>query len=152
MADLVRITRPLLLAMYAAAISLAGCGEGNVTSARFVDSASGVQLEYTLKHAHAYLAEYHRTLRVVFGRNQIDLPLEMDTGGFLLMNIHRLPGGRLMLFDGLAHIVIAPQRETAERGNAPANASGAEYVGCFDRTQDGTLGFIPAGARAWRNR
>lgn len=99
-----------------------------------------------------FLAEYRRTLRVVFGHAQIDVPLEMDTGGYLLMNIHRLPDGRLMLFDGLAHIVIDPQRETAEQGNEPANASAAEYVGCFDRTQDDTLAFIPASVRARRIR
>lgn len=135
------------------ALWLVGCGaEGTVTSARFVDSPSGVQLEYTLKGAHAYLAEYHRTLRVVFGHSQIDVPLEMDTGGCLLMNIDRLPDGRLMLFDGLAHILVDPQRETAEQGNAPANAAAAEYVGCFDRTGDDTLGFIPASVRARRSR
>ena len=99
-----------------------------------------------------FLAEYHRTLRVVFGHTQIDVPLEMDTGGYLLMNIHRLPDGRLMLFDGLEHIVSDPQRETAEPVNAPANASAAEYVGCFDRTQDGTLAFIPANGHAPRRR
>lgn len=74
------------------ALLLVGCGaEGTVTSARFVDSPSGVQLEYTLTTAHMFLAEYHRTLRVVFGHTKTDVPLEMDTGGYLLMNIHRYP-------------------------------------------------------------
>lgn len=57
-----------------------------------------------------------------------------------------------MLFDGLEHIVIDPQRETAQQVNAPENASAAEYVGCFDRSQDDTFGFIPASVRARRSR
>jgi hypothetical protein len=137
---------PLLVTL-ATALLLAACTQGTVTSARFVDSPSGVQLEYTLKAAHAYLAEYHRTLHVVFAHNQIDFPLEMDTGGYLLMNIHRLPDHRLLLFDGLAHIIIDPQGKTVEEVSAPANASAAEYVGCFDWPQGGAFGFIPAGDR-----
>src|SRR6267143_284648 len=137
---------PLLVTL-ATTLLLAGCTQGTVTTTRFLDSPSGVQLEYTLKAAHPYLAEYHRTLRVVFGHNQIDVPLEMDTGGFLLMNIYRLPDRRLMLFDGLSHIVIDPQRETAEHINAPAHASVAEYVGCFDWPHGGSFGFISGSAR-----
>lgn len=91
--------------------------------------------------------DYDRTLRVVFSHNQVDFPLEMDTGGYLLMNIHRLPDRRLMLFDGLAYIVIDPQRDTVEYVNEPVNVSAAEYVGCFDWPEGGTFGFIPAGIR-----
>lgn len=100
-------------------VSLAACVEGTVRSARFVDPPSGMQLEYTLKSAHAYLAEYHRTLRVVFDHTQMDFPLEMDTGGYLRMNIYRWPDRRLLLFDGLAHIVIDPRRETIEEVMRP---------------------------------
>lgn len=142
--------KPVLLVTFATALLLASCAEGTVTSARFVDSPSGVQLEYTLNAAHAYLAEYHRTLRVVFSHNQVDFPLEMDTGGYLLVNIHRLPDRRLLLFDGLAHIVIDPQRGTVEEKSAPANASAAEYVGCFDWPQGGGFGFIAARDRPER--
>ena len=142
------MVKPRLLVALAAALSLAGCGEGTVSSARFVDSVSGVQLEYTLKSAHAYLAEYYRTVRVVFARSQVNFPMEMDTGGYLMLNIHRLPDQRLMLFDGAAHILIDPQRETVVHTNPPSDAAAAEYVGCFDWPQNGAFAFISAGDRS----
>ncbi len=141
------MVKPRLLVALAAALSLAGCGEGTVSSARFVDSVSGVQLEYTLKSAHAYLAEYYRTVRVVFARSQVNFPMEMDTGGYLMLNIHRLPDQRLMLFDGAAHILIDPQRETVIHTNPPSDAAAAEYVGCFDWPQNGAFAFIAAADR-----
>jgi hypothetical protein len=141
-----------LLVTFATVVLLTGCTQRTVRSARFVDSPSGVQLEYTLKAAHAYLAEYDRALHVTFDHNHIDFPLEKDTGGYLLMNIHRLPDRRLLLVDGLAHIVIDPQRETVEEVITPANASGAEYVGCFDWPQGGVFGFIPAVDRPEKKR
>ena len=126
---------------------ISGCAEGRVTSARFVDSVSGVQLDYTLKGAHAYLAEYHRTLRVTFAHTKVDFPMEMDTGGFLMLNIHRVPDGRLMLFDGAAHILLDPQRQIVVQTNPPLDASAAEYIGCFDRDERDDLRFISAAER-----
>jgi hypothetical protein len=126
---------------------IGGCTEGRITSARFVDSVSGVQLEYTLKGAHAYLAEYHRTLRATFADTQVDFPMEMDTGGFLMLNIHRMPDGRLMLFDGAAHILIDPTRRTVVQTNPPLDAAAAEYIGSFDRAESDDLRLVPASER-----
>ena len=142
--------KPFLLATFAAGLSLAGCAEGTVTSARWVDPVSGVQLEITLTGAHIYLAEFHRALRVVFARSEVNIPLEMDTGGYLLTNIHRLPDRRLMLSDDLSHIVIDPEKETVVETNPPADAAAAEFLGCFDWPQGAAFGFISAADREER--
>ncbi len=131
-----------------AAFCLAACAEGTVSSARFFDSVSGVRVEYTVTAAHAYLAEYHRKLRVEFARSQVDYPMEMDTGGFLLVNVHRLPDRRLMLYDGADHIIIDAEHETVVHTNPPVDAAEAEYLGCFDSPRGEQFRFISAAERA----
>lgn len=129
--------------------ALVGCAEGTVTTARFVDPQTQIAIEYKLVGAHVYLAEFHRTLRVTFARSSQEFPLEMDAGGFLLLNIYRLPEHRLLCYDGADYTLIDTDAETIERAEA-APTSSAEYLGCFDWPQGTTLQFIPVAARAER--
>ena len=129
------------------ALFIGACAEGTVSSARFVDSVSGVRVEYMLTATHAFLGEYDRRLRVEFARSRVDYAMEKDSGGLLLLNIHRLPEGRLMLYDGSAHIIIDAERETVVHTNPPADAAAAEYVGCFDSPRGDGFRFIPSSER-----
>ena len=143
------ILKPRLLATLVISVLLCGCGaEGRVTSARFEDAATGIQLEYTLTGAHAFLAEFARTLRVRFADREEDFPLEMDTGGYLLMNVYRLPDQTLLLYDGERFVAVDARRETVKQLMSRPETRMAEYVGCFDWPEGETLEFIPPAKRA----
>ena len=140
--------RTLVVTLFALC-TLSGCGEGTVTSAHFVNSETRVDVEYGLVGAHPYLAEFHRTFRVTFAGSSRELPLEMDTGGYLLMNVYRLPEHRLLFYDGADYVIIDCDRGSIEQARA-APAVSAEYLGCFDWPRGSTLEFIAAATRAER--
>ena len=139
-----------LLATLAISLSLGACAEGTVTSARFVDPSSGIEVDYVLTGAHVYLAEFHRRLHVHFAHSDVDFPLEMDSGGYLLMNIYRLPGETMLLYDGEDYVAVDSHSETVEQPTSRPDTRTAEYVGCFDWPQGGNLEFIPAAKRPER--
>jgi hypothetical protein len=135
------------LTVLAIALSLSGCAEGKVTSARFVDASSGVQIDYILTGAHVVLAAYERTLHIRFGHREEDFPLEMDSGGSLIQSIYRFADQKFLLFDGDDYVVVDALRETVERvASLPADAP--QYLGCFDWPPGDVLRFIPATERA----
>jgi hypothetical protein len=134
------------LAAFAIALSFSGCAEGTVTSARFVDASSGIQIDYVLTSSHAVLAEFERTLHIRFGHREEDFPLEMDSGGYVIQNIYRLADQKFLLFDGSDYVVVDAQRETVERVASPP-AETPQYLGCFDWPPGGVLRFIPVADR-----
>ena len=140
------IVKVFELAVLAIALALFGCAEGKVTSARFVDASSGIQIDYILTGAHVVLAEYERTLHIRFEHREEDFPLELDTGGYLIQNIYRLPDQKFLLFDGSDYVVVDAQRETVERVASPP-VDTPQYLGCFDWPPGSVLRFIPAAER-----
>ena len=135
------------LAVFVIALSVSGCAEGTVASARFVDSSSGVQIDYILTGAHMFLAEYDRELHIRFGHREENFPLEKDTGGYVIQNIYRYPDQKLLLFDGDDYVVVDAQREMVARVATPPEGM-PQYLGCFDRSSNDVLRFIPAAERA----
>jgi hypothetical protein len=144
------MVKPALVAVTLSVLALGACSEGRVSSAHFGDREASVDIEYILVGAHAYLAEFHRTLRVTFPRTRTDFPLEMDTGGYLVMNVYRLPQQRLLLSDGEDYVLVDSKRETVEQLAAPPDDVTPEYVGCFDSPDGSPLQFIPLASRPER--
>jgi hypothetical protein len=127
---------------------LPGCIDRSPVSTEFRDPVSGVAVKYTLRHAHEYLAEFDRDFHITFAHSERDVPLEYDSGGFILMSIYRLADGTLVFFDRLDYIVLDPVRETVERREKIEGAERAEFLGCFDvYGKDDSLQFVPPSAR-----